>query len=87
MNHKDYSYINNIDDLKREISAVKIRIRQNRSQLEQRWQRMPAELVRKTGGSATPLLLNKSIAFNSWQLIRSGINYFLSQRTLSSKKK
>ena len=87
MNHKDYSFINNMDDLKKEIRLTKVRIHQNRERLEQRWHDMPTELEKKPGGSVMPLLFNGGIASNSWQLLRTGVNLLLSKRNVAQKKR
>lgn len=86
MNHKDYSYINNLDDLKKEINAARFRVQQSKQQLKERWHRLPAEAIKKTVGSVIPLFLSKNIAYNSWQFIKSGIGVLVSKRDAADKK-
>lgn len=80
VNHKrkkDLSHINNIDDLKAEILATKIRIRQAELDFEDRWQRLPQESIKATLGSVIPLFLNNKIAGGTWSVLSTIFKMFL----------
>lgn len=74
---KDLSHINNIDDLKAEILATKIRIRQSELDMEDRWKRLPQESIKATLGSVIPLFLNNKIAGGTWSLLSTIVRMLL----------
>lgn len=74
---KDLSHINNIDDLKTEILATKIRIRQAEVDFEDRWKRLPQESIKATLGSVIPLFLNNKIAGGTWSVLSTILKMFL----------
>ena len=58
MNHKDYSYINNLEDLHKEIQLVRFRATESRLRLEEKFTQLPKETLRKLGSSVTNFLFS-----------------------------
>lgn len=80
MNHKDYSYINNLDDLKREIQVVKFRAMENKVRLEQKWTRLPSETLKKVGTSITNRIFHRSIATTSSGLVKTAVSILVPRK-------
>ncbi|HNP21715.1 MAG TPA: hypothetical protein PKM63_19430 [Panacibacter sp.] len=87
MNHKDYSYINNLEDLHKEIQLVRFRATESRLRLEEKFTQLPKETLRKLGSSVTNFLFLRNKAITSVGLIKNAIGFFLPRKEAASEKK
>lgn len=72
----DLSNINTLKELKEEIELLKISLKEEEQQLEDRFRKMPAHFIKSTADNLLPSFLNKLIANGTWKLLLSSAAMF-----------
>ena len=72
----DLSNINNEKDLKEEINFLKASLRKEEDELEERFRRLPQQLVKTGADTLLPSFINKMIANGTWKILLSSVAMF-----------
>jgi hypothetical protein len=68
----DLSEIKTLKDLREEIELLRVSIKKDEQELEDRLHKMPHEVLKATGDAVLPAFLNRMIANGSWKILASG---------------
>ncbi len=80
-NKKDLSDIDNLDDLKREITSLKKSINIQEQELEERLTRLPQESMKATVGKVVPKVVGGLVTGKSIGLVTSVAGFLLGKRS------
>lgn len=74
---QDFSHIDSLDDLQKEIRRVKLQIEQDNIDIKQDIKLLPRETIRATVGSILPLFLKAKVADNTWGIIQTVASFLV----------
>ncbi|SFP58887.1 hypothetical protein [Parafilimonas terrae] len=84
----DLSEINTIKELREEIELLKVSVKKDEEELEERLRRLPQHAIKSAADNLLPSFINKMIANGTWKLLLNGVNLFANpfSRGFSIKK-
>lgn len=84
----DLSEINTIKELREEIEFLKVSVKKDEDELEERLRRLPQHAIKSAADNLLPSFINKMIANGTWKLLLSGVSLFANpfSRGFSFKK-
>jgi len=68
----DLSEIKTLKDLQEEMDFLRASIKRDERELEERFHKMPHEVLKATADAVLPSFLNRMIANGSWKILASG---------------
>jgi len=74
--NKDLSHIRDIEDLRKEITRVKVDLKIQEQQLEERIKRFPAEALKTSAGAVFPFVINNAIASRTFGIVKNVTGLF-----------
>jgi hypothetical protein len=82
------SEINTSKELREEIELLKVSIKKDEEELEERLRRLPQHAIKSAADNLLPSFINKMIANGTWKLLLSGVTLFTNpfSRGFSFKK-
>lgn len=72
----DISEINTLKELRDKIASLKVNIRKDEEELEERLRHLPQQAVKAAADNLLPSFLNKMIANGTWKILLSGATMF-----------
>jgi len=72
--------IETLDELRAQIILLKVDLKRQEKDLEERWKRLPQEVIRSTVGSVVPIFLNQKIASGTWGFLKGLTGIFSTQK-------
>jgi len=72
----DLSEINNLKELRELVATLKISIKKDEDELEERLRHFPQQAVKSAADSLLPSFLNKLLANGTWKILLSGASMF-----------
>lgn len=72
----DLSEINTIKELREEIEFLKISVKKDEDELEERLRRLPQHAIKSAADNLLPSFINKMIANGTWKLLLNGVSMF-----------
>jgi len=70
-NKKDFSHIDNLEELHEEMRIVKVRIKETEKELAERWKQLPTEVFKGAVSLLLPVYLSNKVAGKSWSLVNN----------------
>ena len=67
--NKRLSHISNLEELRDEIRKVEAGLKEKEADLEERWNKLPSEMVKSSLGAAVPFFLNNVVASKTVGLV------------------